>query len=149
MLWSDTQTTFAGTILARGGTQGGDGGFVETSSHGQLAFTGNVNAWRAARLYLERCCSIQRTFLIEPTRAAAGRAPSAALLANNDVTITIFVLTLQFIVVATEIIALGAMGAHVTWNANTTLTLSAYHDILFQPGSSFPTERTQIPVRAI
>ena len=43
VLWSDNQTTFAGTILAKGGAKGGDGGFVEMSSHGQLAFTGNVN----------------------------------------------------------------------------------------------------------
>src|SRR5512132_1144965 len=43
VLWSDSETTFAGTILARGGARGGDGGFVETSSHGQLAFTGNVD----------------------------------------------------------------------------------------------------------
>ncbi len=34
VLWSDAQTTFAGTILARGGANGGNGGFVETSSHG-------------------------------------------------------------------------------------------------------------------
>ena len=34
ILWSDSQTTFAGTILARGGAQGGNGGFVETSGHG-------------------------------------------------------------------------------------------------------------------
>ena len=44
VLWSDSETTFAGTILARGGAKGGDGGFVETSSHGQLAFTGNVDS---------------------------------------------------------------------------------------------------------
>src|SRR5436190_7973779 len=44
ILWSDSSTTFVGTIFARGGLQGGDGGFVETSSKGQLAFTGNVNA---------------------------------------------------------------------------------------------------------
>src|SRR5262247_4020582 len=31
ILWSDQLTTFAGTILARGGVQGGNGGFVETS----------------------------------------------------------------------------------------------------------------------
>ena len=37
VLWSDSQTTFAGTILAKGGAKSGDGGFVETSSHGQLA----------------------------------------------------------------------------------------------------------------
>ena len=50
VLWSDSQTTFAGTILARGGAQGGDGGFVETSSHSQLAFTGtdHMLARRAA-----------------------------------------------------------------------------------------------------
>ena len=26
-------------------------------------------------------------------------------------------------------------GAHVAWNAGTTLTLSAYHNIIFEPGS--------------
>src|SRR5262245_44583803 len=44
VLWSDSETTFAGTIFARGGAKSGDGGFVEVSSHGQLAFTGNVDA---------------------------------------------------------------------------------------------------------
>src|SRR5438105_12606979 len=33
VLWSDSETTFAGTILVRGGAKGGDGGFVEVSSH--------------------------------------------------------------------------------------------------------------------
>jgi filamentous hemagglutinin family protein len=39
ILWSDTQTTFAGTILANGGPSGGNGGFVETSGH-TVEFTG-------------------------------------------------------------------------------------------------------------
>src|SRR3984957_15430109 len=43
VLWSDQQTTFAGTILARGGASGGDGGFVETSSHGVLSYGGTVD----------------------------------------------------------------------------------------------------------
>ena len=43
VLWSDQRTTFAGTILAQGGATGGNGGFVETSSHGLLNFTGNVD----------------------------------------------------------------------------------------------------------
>jgi len=60
VLWSDSQTTFAGTILARGGAKAGDGGFVEVSSHGQLAFTGR---WTRAHHAAERarCCSIRRT----------------------------------------------------------------------------------------
>src|SRR5712671_7154466 len=43
ILWSDVQTTFAGTIFARGGLNGGDGGFVEVSSHGVLDFVGTVD----------------------------------------------------------------------------------------------------------
>ena len=43
VLWSDNQTTFAGTILAKGGAKSGDGGFVEVSSHGQLDYSGNVD----------------------------------------------------------------------------------------------------------
>lgn len=31
IVWSDRNTTALGTLLARGGTQGGDGGFIETS----------------------------------------------------------------------------------------------------------------------
>ena len=40
VLWSDSQTTFAGTILARGGAQSGNGGFVEVSSHRLLNYNG-------------------------------------------------------------------------------------------------------------
>ena len=125
VIWSDTQTTFAGTILARGGTQGGDGGFVETSSHGQLAFAGNVNAG-APR-------GIPGALLLDPEDILIDNAAATAIsnsLANNDVTIT----TNPNISGNGDIALRG--GAHVAWNANTTLTLSAYHDILFQPGSS-------------
>ena len=31
----------------------------------------------------------------------------------------------------------SSRGAHVAWNAGTTLTLSAYHDIIFESGSNF------------
>src|SRR5207253_1653423 len=43
VLWSDSETTFAGTILARGGAKEGDGGFVETSSHGQMNYSGTTD----------------------------------------------------------------------------------------------------------
>src|SRR5262249_46499229 len=39
ILWSDSETTFAGTILARGGPKGGDGGFVEVSTHQLLTYS--------------------------------------------------------------------------------------------------------------
>ena len=138
VLWSDTQTTFAGTILARGGTQGGDGGFVETSSHGQLAFTGNVNAG-APR-------GIPGALLLDPEDILIDNAAAKAIsnsLANNDVTITT-----NPNISGNGDIALRE-GAHVAWNATTTLTLSAYHDILFQPGSSISNGTNANPVRAI
>src|SRR5438445_12069111 len=43
VLWSDSETTFAGTILARGGAKGGDGGFVEVSSHRLLNDSGTTD----------------------------------------------------------------------------------------------------------
>jgi filamentous hemagglutinin family protein len=43
VVWSNEATTFDGAIQARGGPQSGNGGFVETSGHQQLAFAGSVN----------------------------------------------------------------------------------------------------------
>ena len=43
VVWSDHATQFAGTIRARGGAQEGNGGFVEISSKGNLAYQGLVD----------------------------------------------------------------------------------------------------------
>ncbi|HEX7055063.1 MAG TPA: filamentous hemagglutinin N-terminal domain-containing protein [Burkholderiales bacterium] len=43
VVWSNDETRFFGTIRARGGAQGGDGGFVETSG-GVLQASGSVDA---------------------------------------------------------------------------------------------------------
>jgi filamentous hemagglutinin family protein len=43
IVWSDQQTQMYGHISARGGEQGGAGGFVETSSQGLLDFQGLVD----------------------------------------------------------------------------------------------------------
>ncbi|WP_066477442.1 filamentous hemagglutinin N-terminal domain-containing protein [Bosea sp. WAO] len=40
VVWSDTKTDFYGTISARGGAGGGNGGLVEVSSKGKLVFGG-------------------------------------------------------------------------------------------------------------
>jgi filamentous hemagglutinin family protein len=44
IVWADGDTRFYGHISARGGSQSGDGGFVETSGKGQLVALGTVNA---------------------------------------------------------------------------------------------------------
>ncbi len=43
-VWSDKNTDFQGTITARGGSLGGNGGFIETSARDNLSVTGTVNA---------------------------------------------------------------------------------------------------------
>ncbi|ENC23951.1 filamentous hemagglutinin family N-terminal domain protein, partial [Escherichia coli P0299438.9] len=44
VLWSDSYTNFHGQISAKGGETGGNGGQVETSSHGNLQAFGTVSA---------------------------------------------------------------------------------------------------------
>lgn len=43
IVWADGDTRFFGSVSARGGSQSGDGGFVETSSKGTLQAFGDVN----------------------------------------------------------------------------------------------------------
>ena len=43
IVWSNLNTRFVGTIIAKGGTQFGDGGFVEVSGKQNLDYRGNVN----------------------------------------------------------------------------------------------------------
>ncbi|MBB8195963.1 filamentous hemagglutinin, partial [Escherichia coli] len=44
VLWSESFTNFRGQISAKGGENGGNGGQVETSSHGNLQAFGSVSA---------------------------------------------------------------------------------------------------------
>ena len=44
VVWSDNYTNFAGTIYANGGSQSGNGGYVETSGHQVLALSGMAYA---------------------------------------------------------------------------------------------------------
>ena len=44
VVWSDGHTAFAGNVEAKGGAQSGDGGRMEVSGKGTLAFSGTANA---------------------------------------------------------------------------------------------------------
>jgi len=59
VLWADTEASVYGSLSARGGPEGGDGGFVEVSSPSRLAFAGEVSAG-APR-------GAPGTFLLDPT----------------------------------------------------------------------------------
>ena len=67
IVWSDESTLFYGSISARGGSRGGNGGFVETSGH-YLDFQGTVSTL-APR-------GGSGTLLLDPTEAASTKNPA-------------------------------------------------------------------------
>jgi len=78
IVWSDQATSFAGTILALGGKEFGNGGFVETSSKGQLNISGDVNAGRGG------------TWLLDPPDLTVDTTLAASIQAslNNGTNVT-------------------------------------------------------------
>jgi filamentous hemagglutinin family protein len=128
VLWSDSETTFAGTILARGGAKGGDGGFVETSSHGQLAFTGSVDSsaprGRAGTLLLDP----QDFFILSNCDGPCQSNQTTATIIQNQ-------LANQNVVIATnnspQLTGNGDIfvNAGINWATNNSLTLNAYRNI--------------------
>jgi filamentous hemagglutinin family protein len=58
-VWADGNTWFYGSIFARGGANGGDGGFAETSGHGYLDAQGYVD--------LTAMNGNKGTYLLDPT----------------------------------------------------------------------------------
>ena len=71
VLWSDQSTTFEGTILARGGDLGGNGGFIEISSPGFLAFKGRSDLRAASGEY--------GTLLLDPTNVLISDSDTAGV----------------------------------------------------------------------
>ncbi len=89
IVWADGTTTYGGTILAKGGAGGGDGGFVEVSGHQSLSYYGLVNTSAVA--------GRNGTLLLDPVNAYidvnAGPgvitvAAVQAALANGDLIVT-------------------------------------------------------------
>jgi filamentous hemagglutinin family protein len=148
VVWSDQQTSFAGNIAARGGQAGGNGGFVETSSHGRLIFTGTVDL--GARKgstgtllldpYNETICAFDcgknTSFsggVFSPTGSPSYLEASTLgeALRNANVMVTTG--------------GAGSPGneagnitvdAAVAWGSNNSLTLSAYNSIFFTSNGS-------------
>jgi subtilisin family serine protease len=136
ILWSDSKTTFAGTILARGGPQGGDGGFVETSSKQLLNYSGTTDT----RAPIGKV----GTLLLDPFDVSIIPNPSRGIPnVFNDKDLSKALESSNVVVTTGGAGSPGSQvgditvehGAHVVWIAATTLTLSAYHDVILQTGS--------------
>ena len=66
ILWSDVQTTFAGTILARGGEYRRRRRLCGGVGEAAVAYTGNVDTRAPHGTEPAHCCSIRRTTTIDP-----------------------------------------------------------------------------------
>ena len=148
VIWSDQQTTFAGTIFARGGASGGNGGFVETSGHQALAYTGTVDT-RAPN-------GSWGTLLLDPgdvTIQASGSdsvtgGGGAFTGSSAQVDSILTVATLESALASSSVVVQTDtsnttcatycgninVNSSFAWNTGATLTLSAYQNINFAAG---------------
>jgi filamentous hemagglutinin family protein len=126
VVWSDVDTNFSGTIAARGGASGGDGGFVEVSGKQALTFNGAVNTGAPH--------GANGTLLLDPTNVTIGSGPgyvvSVAALQNA--------LASGNVVVTTG--AAGSDPGDITitqsfgWDNNSLLALFASRNIIVNDG---------------
>ena len=124
-MWANQATTFLGTILAKGGAQSGNGGFVETSG-GTLTFNGGVNTFAPN--------GKTGTWLLDPTDLtidATGAATISNGLVNNNVVVYTDADGTTSGQGTTTANGLGdiIVTAPISWSSDTTLTLDAYHNV--------------------
>jgi hypothetical protein len=122
VVWADHSTSFTGSIFARGGQQGGNGGFVEVSGKQNLGFAGSVDTSAPK--------GAVGTLLLDPddlfiSSAAVG---GAIELTTNPFQATDG--TNNYYVLNTTLQALPAA---------TAVVLQADHDIIFQVGLTMST----------
>jgi len=143
-VWSDQNTTFNGSISARGGVRSGNGGFVEVSGHQRLAYGGAVD--------LRAPVGLSGTLLLDPenvTISATGDTPT--LPTSGDTTLTgtadnsvLSVSTLENALKFGNVtVQTGTSGTQagdievastVGWTSGNSLTLSAFRNITVDNG---------------
>jgi len=124
VVWADGATAFAGSIAARGGAAGGNGGFVEVSGKETLTFDGNVNVGAAGGL--------NGMLLLDPLNGRIDTVAGAGV-----ITVGSIVNALQSgDVVVTTNNAVGneagdlTVAAAINWSTNNNLWLTAYRNVI-------------------
>ncbi|MBX9845899.1 MAG: filamentous hemagglutinin N-terminal domain-containing protein [Xanthobacteraceae bacterium] len=132
VVWSDRLTTFAGTITARGGAQGGAGGDAEVSGKALLDYTGFTDLSAAKGAF--------GTLLLDPYNVTISSGADTTGISGNAFTANaddsvLNVTTLQTALGSANVtVSTGSGGsqagnitvaAPLAWSAATTLTLNA------------------------
>ncbi len=159
IVWSDDSTRFFGSISAKGGAHGGDGGFVETSGKVVLESTGAVDASAAS--------GRAGSWLLDPnniTIQTAGANTNVTASPNFTTTNDNAIVTTGSIVTALNAgtsvtVTTASAGANTqagnitvanaigkTAGANATLTLNATNNIAFNAGANLTSTANQLNV---
>lgn len=159
IVWSDAFTGFDGRIQARGGPNGGDGGFAEVSSKGVLAYRGQANLTAASgqmgTLLLDPFDIFIETGTTTTGWSFTGTPPDLTFtppLSPPPPSVSILnVIDLQnALATANVIVSTGGsdspgagtgnitVGAPITWSQSTTLTLNALNTITVGQAISAP-----------
>lgn len=112
VVWADNHTSFAGTMLAKGGDNGGDGAWVEVSGKNTLDFKGFVNASASN--------GDSGTLLLDPKNIIIADGGNTALTStgfNTDVAVT-------FTYDASAVTDILNTGTGVVLQANNDITIN-------------------------
>ncbi|NEO82924.1 MAG: CHAT domain-containing protein [Spirulina sp. SIO3F2] len=128
LVWADEITAFYGTLSAQGGSQGGDGGFVEVSAQESLAYDGRADldapSGEAGTLFLD---PTSITIVASPGTADDANLPNIFASQSPGLSFTISDTALN---TQTGTVILEATSSIVV---NATLNLMASHLILRAP----------------
>jgi len=133
LLWSDNHATLGGSVLARGGENAGDGGFVDVSSKGQVDLVGTVD--------LLAPVGESGTLLIDPKNIIVQISGSAAYTDvdqfsdNSSATTTVSPVTLDAVagnivlqanndITVSDAISLTTSGASLTMQAGRDININ-------------------------
>lgn len=147
ILWSDEFTGFGGLIRARGGANGGDGGFAEVSSKGVLGYDGQTILTAAQGKF--------GTLLLDPynitiSNGATTTGPGPGFTPGTENSVINVVDLQNALATANVAILTGGAGssgtdpgnitvaAPISWVQATTLTLNAASNIAIQQAISAP-----------
>lgn len=155
VVWSDGTTSFDGTLLARGGAAGGDGGQAEVSGH-RLGFDGHVDAsaprGTAGGLLLDPdSLVLQSRTTAAPSGAGASVVTTESIDAQLSAGTSVTLNAAQDITVVDRVdarlvnpqgVRIDHAGANLTLGAGGSLALDA--DVILDGGSFIGTAGTRI-----
>ncbi|MEZ5690180.1 MAG: NosD domain-containing protein [Rickettsiales bacterium] len=125
IVWSDEATDFNATIAGTGGTNGGDGGFAEISSKGELGFDGSID--------LSAANGNAGTLLLDPGSLFLGNFIDHAFAGDLFVNIAPLVTALDG---GANVIALGTNNvsvlADMVWSGAGNFTINAGNNAIIE-----------------